>query len=174
VAKKVYDVPMGEQPFQDELAGHLAGADHVDVHTVTGPAGLEQFVVRALAYQPWWLAALYRLRAGLARLMGLNRQGMTAAKPADPTRVMIPGARLGVFTVIAASPGRWWVGQHEDRHLTARLAMACREEASGVRRFWAITAVWHHNWRGPLYLALVRPFHHLVVWAMCRRAARGA
>ncbi|WP_300156927.1 DUF2867 domain-containing protein [Solidesulfovibrio sp.] len=156
------------------VAGVVADADHVDVHRVRGQAGLRQFVAAMFGDRPTWLRALYRLRGLLARLLGLRHGAAAGPESMKPEDVpMTPGGKLGFFTVLAAEPDAYWAAGATDRHLRAVLAVLAVPEPDGRVVYDVVTVVVYKHWTGPVYFNLIRPFHHLVVWRMAKRAARG-
>lgn len=61
----------------------------------------------------------------------------------------------------------------DDRHLDFRISVLLQPGPPGTaRELVATTVVNCHNLLGRLYLAAIRPFHHLVVRSSLRRAAR--
>jgi len=44
--------------------------------------------------------------------------------------------------------------------------------ADGRKRFHIGTAVHYHNWAGPVYFNVIRPFHHIVVSQMMKAGIR--
>ncbi|MFU2207986.1 DUF2867 domain-containing protein [Solidesulfovibrio sp. C21] len=147
--------------------------DHVDIHRVRGAVGLRPFVAGLMGRRPGWLRLLYRVRAVLARLLGLQQ----AKQPPTDVRAedvpMTPGDRLSVFTVVAADADSHWVAEGADKHLRAVLAVLVTPEQDGRNRFDVVTVVEYLHWTGPVYFNLIRPFHHLVVWRLARTAAKG-
>ncbi|NWF70294.1 MAG: DUF2867 domain-containing protein [Chloroflexi bacterium] len=161
-------------PFT-QLADTLKSAHYVDVKIVEGAGTLREFVARLLAYQPAWLTFLYRVRGLLARLLRLEERGVPPAPQFSPATVpMQPGEKAAFFTVTRADGERYWLAEAQDRHLDAALGVVAEPEVNGRRRFHVITIVHYHNWRGPLYFNLIRPFHHLVVGSMARAAAHSS
>ena len=168
---------MTPSPDTSPLARHLAGADHVDVKTVEGTAGLRAFLAAMLGTDPAWLRGLFILRGGLARIMGLTQPPRTpVAAPQDLD--LSPGASLRFFTTLDCDGETYWIGEAVDRHLSAVLAVereALDKTAPGMNgpaRFRVTTAVRYRHWTGPVYFNLIRPFHHLVVARMARAGAR--
>lgn len=149
----------------------LPGADHVDVKTIDTDRPMRPFVAALLSYHPGWLRALYRLRSWIVPLLGL-RSGAPAFAPMDPAAVpMEAGAAAAFFTVESAREDDHWIASASESHLTAHLGVVT-ERIGGRFRHHVITIVHHRSWAGPVYFAVIRPFHHLVVRAMMRAAAR--
>ncbi|MBC7815075.1 MAG: DUF2867 domain-containing protein, partial [Burkholderiales bacterium] len=59
-----------------------------------------------------------------------------------------------------------------DSHLSAMLGVAVEPLSGDQKRFHVVTVVYYHNWAGPLYFNVIRPFHHLVVSSMARAGVR--
>jgi hypothetical protein len=115
---------------------------------------------RMMARQPRWAEALLSLRNLLVAPLGLKTSG------ADPTasRDMI-----GIFPVVSESPDRLVAG-FNDHHLDFRVVVDVTP-AGAVRQVTATTLVRTHSWLGRAYLALILPFHRLIVPALLRQVA---
>jgi hypothetical protein len=145
-----------------ELQHLYTAADHVDVKSADSDVPLREFVAGMLNWHPVWLMALWVARAGLAKLLGLKHPpGSAHPRPEDIP--FTPGAKIRFWTVAAAEEGRFIVLEASDTHLAAHLALV----AEPGRRH-AVTVVHYRNRVGPVYFAVVRPFHHLIVRAMVR------
>jgi len=123
---------------------------------------LEAVAQRALCFRPPWVALLLRLRRGLLRLMGLQspHQG---ALPA-PSLPLLPGSRTGIYTVLAAEPGLYWLAAAQDRHLDSWLAFHAEEASSLKPRLVLATSLAQpHGWRGRIYLLLTSPLQALIL-----------
>lgn len=154
------------------LRSALLGAHHIDVRTIETSASLPAFTAAMLAYQPRWISALYRVRAVFVRLLGMRQEGM----PRPPifsaaTLPSQPGAKAGFFTVRLAADGVW-AAEAEEKHLRAMLAVVVAPGDHGVRPLHVVTVVHYKHWTGSVYFNIIKPFHHLVVAAMIRSAAR--
>jgi hypothetical protein len=103
-----------------------------------------------LARAPRWIEMLLALRNFLVAPLGL--------KTSAPDE---PGARdiIGIFPVVRQTPDRLVAGLN-DKHLDFRLVVDV-----------ATTLVLTHNLLGRTYLAIIRPFHRLVVPAMLLQVA---
>jgi hypothetical protein len=164
------------QPDQVEvLKPFLAGADHVDVKQVYGDVSLEQFILGMLSYYPGWLRLLYRVRAVLARGLGLEKYQLAGGlSDLIPHRISFtPGDTVLFFTVREARENSYWISETpEDKHLTAYIAVLKRQQEGAVNGYDVITIVRYKHWTGPIYFNLIRPFHHLVVSRMARAGIR--
>lgn len=155
-----------------ELAPLFAGADHVDVRTVDAATDLRRFLARFMAYRPWWLAQLYRARAVLVRMLGMRQEASPLPEVAPESISFTPGDACLFFTVTCGRDGEYLAVHHADRHLRADLLVAREWMGDGINRFHVGTIVHHAHWTGPVYFAIIRPFHHLVVRMTMRHAAR--
>lgn len=153
------------------LRPFLAGADHTDVKRVDGSVPLDRFILGMFSYFPWWLRRLYRVRAGLVKLLGLQEQH-TEAEVTDliPRQVSFrPADQVLFFTVRKAKEACYWIAETpEDKHLKAYLAIFAEHTGNTSKRFHVFTIVHYKHWTGPVYFNLIRPFHHLVVSRMAR------
>jgi len=141
----------------------LAGAQFVDAYSIAiEDAALDarQAAEKMLARAPRWIGALLALRNFLVAPFGLK-----TSAPDDP------GARdtIGIFPVVDQTPDRLVAGLN-DKHLDFRLVVDVAS-AGHTQRVTATTLVLTHNLLGRTYLAIIRPFHRLVVPAMLRQVA---
>ena len=141
----------------------LAGAQFVDAYSIAiDGAALDarQAAEKMLAPAPRWIGALLALRNFLVAPFGL--------KTSAPDE---PGARdtIGMFPVVDQTPDRLVAGLN-DKHLDFRLVVDVAS-AGHTQRVTATTLVLTHNLLGRTYLAIIRPFHRLVVPAMLRQVA---
>src|SRR5689334_2938481 len=102
----------------DVLGDLTAGANHVDVKTVESDVSLREFLASMLAYQPGWVTALYGVRKGFVRLLGMKQEGIPTAPRFTPETVpMTAGDKAAFFTVRRAEEERVWVADAEESHL---------------------------------------------------------
>ncbi|MGY4283462.1 hypothetical protein ACVWXO_002682 [Bradyrhizobium sp. LM2.7] len=144
----------------------LAGAQFIDAFRVEiGTANLDarQACTRMVLHGPRWIDALVRLRNVLVTPFGLKTSGEGA--PA-------PGGLIGLFPVLSETPERLVAG-FNDYHLDFRLVVDVSGTAAR-RQVTSTTLVQTHNLLGRSYLALIMPFHRLVVRGMMRRIVEPA
>jgi hypothetical protein len=147
----------------------LQSADYVDEKVIEGEVTLRQFLSGFLSYYPAWIKALYWIRAGFVRLLGMRQEGMPSAPQRDPQAITFtPGEWETFFQVHAAHEDQYWIAHATDKHLSAYLVVASQPLTNTRNRFTVLTIVHYHNWAGPVYFNVIRPFHHLVVNAMNR------
>lgn len=141
----------------------LPGSDFADAWRLDGlPVGDAQTIAaRAFGSAPKWVDALLALRNVLVTPFRLK----TGKEHAPRDKALV-----GIFPVISERPDRIVLGL-DDRHLDFRVVV---DVAPGQGRTVAATATTYvrtHNIGGRIYLALVKPFHRIIVPAMLRRAA---
>lgn len=152
-----------------EIQRLLANADYIDVKTVVGNVDLRTFIASLLNYRPAWLMSLYAVRAVFVRLLGMRQNHLDFGALLTPETVpMQVGKRAAFFTVRMAEEGHYWFADNSDKHLKATLGVVVEPLADQHKRFHVVTIVHYHNWTGPVYFQVIRPFHHLVVTRMAQ------
>jgi hypothetical protein len=150
------------QPTVD-IDALLAGAQFSDAYSVAvDDAALDarRAAERMLGRSPRWIEALLALRNFLVTPFGLKRPVPTPIGAADT---------IGIFPVLSQTPDRLVAGLN-DKHLDFRVVVDIAASGHG-RRVTATTLVLTHNLLGRVYLAVILPFHRLVLRAMLRRVA---
>ena len=140
----------------------LAGAQFIDAYGIAvNDATLDarHAAERMLQRSPRWVEALIALRNTLVTPFGLK----------TPARKAAAADSIGAFPVVSESPGRLVAG-FNDKHLDFRLVVDVVTETGG-RRITATTLVLTHNLLGRAYLAVILPFHRLIVPSMLRQVA---
>lgn len=149
-----------------EIGDILAGAQFADAYSVSvgdAVSDARSAAERMFGRSPRWLGALMALRNLLVRPFGLATD---VSKIADSSR------RIGFFPVVNESRERLVLG-FDDKHLDFRVVVdlsASDEE----RRVTGATLVRTHNLLGRTYLAVVLPFHRVILKSMLRQAAESA
>lgn len=113
---------------------------------------------RMMARQPRWAEALVALRNLLVAPLGLKTSGAGRGAPRD---------MIGIFPVVSETPDRLNAG-FNDRHLDFRVVVDVTAPG-GIRQVTATTVVKTHNRLGRTYLAVIMPFHRLIVPALLRQ-----
>src|ERR1700729_560155 len=141
----------------------LPGAQFVDAYSIAvdgNALDARQAAERMIRRQPRWAEALLTLRNILVKPFGLRTSGASKTAPRE---------MVGIFPIVSETPDRLVAG-FNDSHLDFRFVVDVA--ASGDRQeVTATTLVLTHNWLGRTYLALILPFHRLIVRAMLRRVA---
>jgi hypothetical protein len=141
----------------------LPGAQFVDAYSVAvDDAALDarHAAERMFSRSPRWIDALLTLRNCLVAPFGL--------KTGVPSGAGTPET-IGIFPVVSETPDRLVAG-FDDRHLDFRVVVDV-VGADGRRHVCATTLVLTHNLLGRVYLAIILPFHRLIVPAMLRQVA---
>ncbi|MBZ0306742.1 MAG: DUF2867 domain-containing protein [Anaerolineae bacterium] len=162
-------------PNIPEITALYESADHIDVKTTESQRSFREFVAGLLSYQPAWLTALYGIRWGFVRLLGMKQDGIPQAKRLTAEEVsMSPGtnSQFMDFKVIAAQEDAYWFAQASESHLTATVGVIQETLPNRVNRFHVVTVVHYNKWTGRVYFNTIRPFHHLVVGAMMNQAVK--
>ena len=141
----------------------LAGAQFADAFCVEvrdDDLDARRAAERMLARQPQWAEALLTLRNFLVAPLGLRTSGAGLAAPRD---------MIGIFPVISQTADRLVAG-FNDSHLDFRVVVDVANQGAG-QQVTATTLVKTHNRLGRTYLAIILPFHRLVVRAMLAQVA---
>ena len=141
----------------------LVGAQFSDAYSVVvDEAALDarHAAEKMLGHSPRWTERLLALRNVLVAPFGLKKPVPTRTSAADT---------IGIFPVVSETPDRLVAGLN-DKHLDFRVVVDVASSGHG-QRVTATTLVLTHNWLGRSYLALILPFHRLIVRAMLRRVA---
>jgi hypothetical protein len=135
----------------------FADAYRIEVDDLTLNA--RQAAERMMARQPRWAEALLTLRNILVTPFGLKTSG------ADTT----PRDMVGIFPIVSEKPDRLVAG-FNDKHLDFRIVVDVAGSGA-TRNVTATTLVLTHNWLGRTYLAIIMPFHRLIVRSLLRQVA---
>jgi len=141
----------------------LAGAQFADAFCIEisdRDLDARRAAERMMARQPRWAEALLSLRNFLVAPLGLRTSGAGLVPPRD---------MIGIFPVVSQTSDRLIAG-FNDRHLDFRVVVDVTAPGD-VRQVTATTLVLTHNWLGRIYLAIILPFHRLIVPALLRQVA---
>ena len=141
----------------------LAGAQFADAFCIEvsdRDLDARRAAERMMARQPRWAEALLSLRNLLVAPLGLKTSGAGPGVPRD---------MIGIFPVVSQTPDRLIAG-FNDRHLDFRVVVDVSAPGNS-RRVTATTVVKTHNRLGRIYLAVIMPFHRLIVPALLRQVA---
>ena len=145
-----------------DSAALLAGAQFVDAFRIaTTDAGLDaRHAAEAMVTpQPPRIEWLLAFRQLLLAPLRWKTSGATEGVARD---------MIGIFPVVSETPQRLVAG-FNDKHLDFRLVVDVAPDGP-ARSITATTLVLTHNWLGRAYLAVILPFHRLIVPAMLRKA----
>jgi Protein of unknown function (DUF2867) len=143
----------------------LAGAQFIDAFSINieNPAlDARRAAERMMATGPRWIDMLLILRNLMVAPFGLKAG---ASETSERTDI------IGIFPVVSETRERLVAG-FNDRHLDFRVVVdvAPCGEGNG-QNVTATTLVLTHNWPGRVYLAVIKPFHRLIVPTMLRQVA---
>jgi hypothetical protein len=141
----------------------LAGAQFADAFCIEvsdRDLDARRAAERMMARQPRWAEALLSLRNLLVTPLGLKTSGAQQGVPRD---------MIGIFPVVSETPDRLIAG-FNDRHLDFRVVVDV-SAPGGTTQITATTVVKTHNRFGRTYLAIIMPFHRLIVPALLRQVA---
>ena len=141
----------------------LPGAQFSDAFSVTlDGAALDArgAAERMLGHSPRWIEVLMALRNHLVAPFGLKTPTPGVATSTD---------HVGIFPVVSETPARFVAG-FNDAHLDFRVVVDVANSGRG-QQVTATTLVLTHNWLGRVYLAIILPFHRLIVRSMLRQVA---
>src|SRR5688572_10833217 len=95
-------------------------ADHFDAKTIEGEANLREFLAGMLSYYPAWIKALYGIRWGFVRLLGMKQDNLPKAPAFRPEDIPFEAGKWATFfQVDAAEEEKFWIASAMDKHLSA-------------------------------------------------------
>jgi len=140
----------------------LAGAEFIDAIVIDNAAlDARRAAEKMLARGPRWIETLLSLRNRLVAPFGLKTPLPTGTGATET---------IGIFPVLSESPNRLVAG-FNDKHLDFRVVVDVASSGHG-QRVTATTLVLTHNLLGRVYLAIILPFHRLIVRTMLRQVAQ--
>lgn len=139
----------------------LSGAQFIDAYSIgVNDAALDarRAAERMIEHGPRWVDALMALRNAIVAPFGLKTPSPDAVRRPD---------HIGIFPVLSETPDRVVAG-FNDHHLDFRIVVDVAA-GSASRQVTATTLVLTHNLLGRAYLAIILPFHRLVVRSMLKQ-----
>jgi hypothetical protein len=142
-------------------ATFLTGAQFCDAFSVTiddATLDARRAAERIFARQPRWVTMLMAARDRIVTPFGLKTEKIARSA----------SNKVGFFPVLSETPERLVAGL-DDKHLDFRVVI----DVAGTtqRRVTVTTIVLTHNRLGRLYLAIITPFHRVIVRALLRQIA---
>ena len=134
-------------------------------NALADPETLARFL---MANQAPWVSALVSLRDALVSMFGL-KQTSSLLRDGEAQR----SRHIHFFEIFETSPTEIVMGL-DDKHLDFRLSVQVRssDEVGGAGSLVLSTVVHCHNLLGRTYLAIIAPFHRMVVRSGLSRATR--
>jgi Protein of unknown function (DUF2867) len=144
----------------------LAGAQFADAFRIDFEGGAldARHAAVLMTSRTSWIEALIWLRNLLVAPFGLKTSGENETPRCET---------IGLFPILTESRDRLVAG-FNDKHLDFRLVVdvaAGGPDSTSTQQVTATTLVKTHNWFGRIYLAIIMPFHRLIVPAMLRKIA---
>ncbi len=139
-------------------------ADWADRYEIVVPAtGLTAIDAArlALGHFPLWARVLMAIRNTMVAPFGLKSSGYHSPNAAE---------MIGLFPVIAQSPQQAVLG-FDDRHLDFRIVVDVDDSPKG-KVVGVTTLVRRKILLGRIYIAVITPFHNLIVSAMLSNVGR--
>ena len=156
-------------PTESAVADWYAGANLVDSFAATLPPArdrtIDQLATEMLGRPVAWFRLLLAIRDAI--------MGPFGVKTSSQIRLQrVAGAEfIAFFPILSRSQNEVVVGV-DDRHLDFRASvLLCRGKPGEADLLIATTAVHCRNWTGRAYLAVIRPFHVLVVRSNLKRVS---
>jgi hypothetical protein len=146
-----------------DTAVWLAGAQFADAFRIAvdgPPLDARVAAQRMMGRSPRWVESLQSLRHALVAPFGLKRSGESETSASG---------LIGIFPVVSETPQRLVAG-FDDRHLDFRVVVDVAASGEG-QQVTATTLVRTHNFLGRAYLAIIMPFHRLIVRTLLRQVA---
>jgi Protein of unknown function (DUF2867) len=146
-----------------DTAVWLAGAQFADAFRIAvdgPPLDARMAAQRMMGRSPRWIETLLSLRHALVAPFGLKTSGAGDQGA---------GGLIGIFPVLTETPHRLVAG-FNDSHLDFRVVVDVTASGRG-QQVTATTLVRTHNFLGRAYLAIIMPFHRLVVRSLLRQVA---
>ena len=154
----VHEITPAVDPDTLLPGAQFADAYRIEVDDLTLNA--RQAAERMIARQPRWAEALVTLRNILVTPFGLKTSGASTSAPRE---------MVGIFPIVSERPDRLVAG-FNDKHLDFRVVVDVAT-AGATQEVTATTVVLTHNWLGRTYLAVIMPFHRLIVRTLLRQVA---
>lgn len=143
-----------------------ASVDFADTFSTTNHVdSLQEIVQTILTTKQRWIVYLFQLRNWLVKAIGLK-----ADLPSDHTNRFAVGGYVGFFRIYDLLPNEVILGA-DDSHLDFRLSVL--RTADLEDNIKVTTLVHFHNRLGKFYMAIVAPFHRLIVKSMVAQAYQG-
>lgn len=157
-------------PADSALAPLYAGADLADAYAVALPNGATDDIAAlaraVLGRPPEWVKPLMVVRNGVMSAFGVKTSAQIARGGLARGDEVISS-----FPVRERHTNEVVVGE-DDRHLDFRTSVLVRDAGAGRRELLCVTVVHCRSRLGRLYLAVITPFHRVIVPAYLNRAAR--
>jgi len=157
-------------PPESSIAHLYPGSKLADAYAVDLPSQamcqmtMDSLARHVLGSQPGWAQSLMTVRDAIVQPFGIKTATQLASSE---------GGRIGIFRIYAVTDDEIIVGE-DDSHLDFRLSLL-RDRQAGPHGNITLSSVVHcHNGVGRAYIALIKPFHKLIVQRSLARAVQGS
>lgn len=161
-----------ELPAESQISGFYNAVNLADAYAISLPerASRDPEVLARFLFSkaPPSMRMLLRARDLLVAPFGIKTADRLQALGSSR-----PSQRIGIFRIYDSNSSEIILGE-DDKHLDFRLSVLCRSlDGSGSAAQVVIsTVVKCHNMLGRAYIAVIAPFHRLIIRECMRRAAR--
>jgi hypothetical protein len=164
-----------EIPVQSQLFAKKIGASYSDSYEIPltkSTLSAEELYREIVSQTPAWINVLMRVRESTVPFVGIRRVGLlgTGTSRAAVTPPAAVGEKMDIFTIWSVNEAEIIVGE-DDSHLDFRLSLLKLQEA-GMDKVVLSMIVNVKNVVGRIYLALVLPFHKVIMRAFLNTAVR--
>lgn len=161
--------PIGQQDpevyISEAVRKHISAVDFADTFSTTNHQdSLQQIVQAILTTQQRWIIYLFQARNWLVKFLGLKTD-----LPDDHNERFAVGGYVGFFQIYELLPNEVILGA-DDSHLNFRLSVYNTKAAENNIK--VTTLVQFNNRLGKIYMAIVAPFHRLIVKRMVSQGYR--
>ncbi|MDB5817097.1 MAG: hypothetical protein JWQ11_737 [Rhizobacter sp.] len=158
-------------PTDSALAALYPGADLADAFAIALPSApvrsADAWARAVLGQQAGWTRALLKTRDVVMKRFGVKTSGDIRREGGSRG-----GDFISFFPVISRSEREVIVGEN-DKHLDFQASLLVRRRADGVGDELLATTVVHcHNTLGRVYIAVIAPFHRVIMRSNMDRALR--
>ncbi len=160
-------VRSADLPAASRLSSSYERTDFADAFSVDLPeaasSDAEAIARHVFEQQPAWIATLMGIRDRLVQPFDLKRSADLQAAGGD---------RISIFRVFERCEDEIILGE-DDLHLDFRVSVLLRPTSEGrPRRLIVTTLVFYKHPLGRAYIALIAPFHRLVVRTSLKQAQK--
>ena len=156
-------------PPESSIVHLYAGSNLADAYAVDLPhqqarqMAMDSLARHVLGSQPTWAQSLMTVRDAIVQPFGIKTAKQLEANPTG---------RIGIFRIYAVGDDEIIVGE-DDSHLDFRLSLLRKRQEGQYGSITMSSVVHCHNKVGRAYIALIKPFHKLIVQRSLARAVRG-
>lgn len=149
--------------LKDNQKDLLKQIDFVDTFTTTNHTNnIEEITKLVFTTTPKWIKSLFVFRNKIAGWFGLKTE-----MPNDYNETFKVGGYLKFFRIYSISDTEVILGA-DDSHLNFRALIS--DDKSDSYNIKVITLVEYNNFKGKMYMSVIKPFHRLIVRRMVKNA----